>query len=88
MFLKFVPFHTLYFQLKLTLACDEKTPVYLVEHDAHDDFVSILTKYKDKLPNCALVDFAGTLDELTQYVEMGLYIVISCMYNYLIILFS
>ena len=65
---------TLYFQIKL--ACVKRKPLYLVEHEAHQEFVDVLTKYDKQLPNCAIVNFAGTLEELKKYVSMGFYIVI------------
>lgn len=48
-----------------------------MEHEAHKDFVDILTKYSSQLPKCAIVDFTGTTEELEKYVEMGFYIAIT-----------
>ena len=61
----------------MKLACKLRKPIYLTEHDAHEDFVKILMEYQEKLPKCAIVDFTGTLDELELYVDMGYYIMIT-----------
>ena len=61
----------------MKLACKHNKPIYLNEHKAHEDFVSILMRYQDKLPNCAIVDFTGTLDELELYLDMGFYTMIT-----------
>ena len=55
-------------------------PLYLVEHDAHVQFVTILTKYQKQLPKCAIVNFTGTPEELEKYVSMGFYIAVYGMY--------
>ena len=68
-----------YFQLKL--ACDKKKSLYLVEHKAHEKFVTILTKYEKQLPKCAIVNFSGTYEELEKYISMGFYIVVYGKYN-------
>ena len=65
------------FWLQVKLACKFDKPLYLTEHEAHEDFVRILMQYQDKLPNCAIVDFTGSLDELELYLDMRFYIMIT-----------
>lgn len=67
--------------LQVKLACEYSKPMYLIEHKAHEDFVMILTKYLDRLPKCAIVDFTGTFEELEIYIDMGFYISITGRYT-------
>ena len=70
-----------YFQLKLACVMESLIPLYLVEHDAHVQFVTILTKYQKQLPKCSIINFTGTLEELEKYVSMGFYIAVYGMYQ-------
>lgn len=60
------------FQVKL--ACEIKKPLFLHEREAHDDLISILSKYKDGLPATVIHCFTGTVKEAKKYLEMGFYI--------------
>lgn len=61
------------FEKQIKIACAKQKSLYLVEHEAHKDFVDILTKYSSQLPKCAVGDFTGTTEELEKYVQMGFY---------------
>ncbi|XP_017479933.1 PREDICTED: 3'-5' ssDNA/RNA exonuclease TatD-like [Rhagoletis zephyria] len=67
------------FEKQIQIACDLKRrgtirPLFLHERDAHEDFVRILSKYRDQLPNVVVHCFSGTQEECKVYLEMGFYI--------------
>jgi len=62
------------FEEQLKLAVKKQRPVFLHQRDAHEDFVSILTKYIDKIPAAVAHCFTGSQHELEKYIELGLFI--------------
>lgn len=62
------------FEAQLELAVEKQMPVFLHQRDAHDDFISILSKYINKIPRAIAHCFTGSTSELSAYIEMGLYI--------------
>ncbi|VDM37951.1 unnamed protein product [Toxocara canis] len=62
------------FEEQVKLACELKKPLFIHEREAHNDMVSILSRYKDVLPPAVIHCFTGTAAEAAKYVEMGLYI--------------
>ena len=67
------------FEKQIQLACDLKAqglqrPLFLHERDAHEDFVEILSKYHDRLPNVVVHCFTGNQKEALKYIDMGFYI--------------
>jgi Tat protein secretion system quality control protein TatD with DNase activity len=64
--------HVLFFQIRL--ACDLKKPLFLHERDAHVEMVELLSRYRDRLPNCVIHCFTGSKEQAVKYLEMGCYI--------------
>ncbi|KAK6635302.1 hypothetical protein RUM43_007812 [Polyplax serrata] len=62
------------FEQQVKLACELNKPLFLHEREAHEDLLSILTKYKNKMPATVIHCFTGTVDEAKTYLEMGFYI--------------
>ena len=67
------------FEKQIKIACDLKRkginrPLFLHEREAHDDFVRILNKYHDQLPNVVVHCFTGTREEALKYLDMGFFI--------------
>lgn len=62
------------FEEQLKLAVEKQRPVFLHQRDAHEEFVSILSSYIEKLPAAVAHCFTGNKNELDSYLEMGLYI--------------
>uniref|UniRef100_F1L895 Deoxyribonuclease TATDN1 n=2 Tax=Ascaris suum TaxID=6253 RepID=F1L895_ASCSU len=62
------------FEAQVKLACELKKPLFIHEREAHNDMVTILSRYRDALPPAVIHCFTGTAAEAEKYVEMGLYI--------------
>ncbi len=62
------------FEAQLQLACELKLPVFLHQRDAHDDFVSIISEYRNDLAGAVAHCFTGSVDEAMEYVAMDMYI--------------
>ncbi|CAI4220732.1 unnamed protein product [Auanema sp. JU1783] len=62
------------FRKQVELACDLHRPLFIHERDAHEDMVTILEEFKEKLPPAVIHCFTGTADQAKKYIEMGLYI--------------
>lgn len=67
------------FEKQIQIACDLKRrgivrPLFLHQRDASEDFIRILSKYQDQLPNVVVHCFTGTREEALKYLEMGFYI--------------
>lgn len=62
------------FEEQLKLAVEKQRPVFLHQRDAHEDFVSILAQYNEKIPAAVAHCFTGNKNELDSYLEMGLFI--------------
>lgn len=60
--------------VQVKLACELNKPLFLHEREAHEDLLSILTKYKNKMPATVVHCFTGTVEEAKKYLEMGFYI--------------
>jgi len=60
------------FEEQLKLAVKKQRPVFLHQRDAHEDFVSILSRYIEKIPAAVAHCFTGNKDELNTYLDMGL----------------
>ena len=59
---------------QLAIAVDAQKPVFLHQRDAHDDFVAILGEHIKQLTGGVAHCFTGGPAEMTEYLEMGLYI--------------
>ena len=62
------------FEAQLRLACELKLPVFLHQRDAHDDFVSIISEYRNDLADAVAHCFTGSVDEALEYIAMDMYI--------------
>lgn len=62
------------FESHIKLAIELQLPMFLHEREAHEDFVKILLKYKDKLPKICVHCFTGNEKELQTYLKLGFYI--------------
>jgi len=62
------------FEAQLELAADLKLPVFLHQRDAHDDFLSILSRWRDQLTGGVAHCFTGTVEEAKSYLDLDLYI--------------
>jgi TatD DNase family protein len=49
-------------------------PVFLHQRDAHDRFVAILSRYRDKIPRAVAHCFTGNDNELAAYLDLDLHI--------------
>ena len=62
------------FRQQLLLAADIGLPVFLHQRDAHNDFVKILREHIGSLAGGVAHCFTGTLEQMSTYLDMGLYI--------------
>lgn len=62
------------FEKQIRLACELRKPLFLHERDAHAEMVELLTRYRDRLPNCVIHCFTGSKEQAITYLELGCYI--------------
>lgn len=62
------------FEAQLELAADKQLPVFLHQRDAHDDFIAILSRWRDKLSGGVAHCFTGTAEQAQAYLDLGLQI--------------
>jgi len=62
------------FEAQLEIAADLQLPVFLHQRDAHDDFLSILSRWRDQLNGAVAHCFTGTVEEARAYLELDLMI--------------
>lgn len=62
------------FAAQLALAAELNMPVLMHCRDAFDDFIEILTPYRQRLPNALLHCFTGNADQLTRCLALDLHI--------------
>ena len=62
------------FTAQLELAADLGLPVFLHEREAHERFVAILGRYRDRLPRAVLHCFTGTREELAVCLDLDLHV--------------
>lgn len=62
------------FEAQLELAADLQLPVFLHQRDAHQDFLKIINRWRDKLTNGVAHCFTGTVDEAKAYLDVDLQI--------------
>ncbi len=60
------------FEAQLEMAADLQLPVFLHQRDAHDDFVEILGRWRDKLKAGVAHCFTGTEEEAKACLELEL----------------
>ena len=62
------------FRRQLELAEQAQLPVFLHQRDAHEDFVEILAPAMDNITRAVAHCFTGGAEELSAYLDLGLYI--------------
>jgi len=62
------------FEAQLEIAADLQLPVFLHQRDAHDDFLSILSRWRERLSGAVAHCFTGTAEEARAYLELDLMI--------------
>jgi len=63
-----------WFEAQLELASGLDLPVFLHQRDAHQRFVEILSRWRDKLSGAVAHCFTGDTDEVLAYVDLDLHI--------------
>lgn len=62
------------FEAHLEIAADTGLPVFLHQREAHADFLPILARHRDRIPNAVVHCFTGDGEELAAYLDLDLYI--------------
>ena len=62
------------FEEQIKISIKTGLPLFLHQRDAHEDFIKIISKYKNDIPKAVVHCFTGTQSELDDYLEMGFYI--------------
>lgn len=62
------------FAAQLQQAAELDKPVFLHQRDGHEDFISILRKYRNALPRAVVHCFTGSEAELRDYLELDMHI--------------
>jgi TatD DNase family protein len=62
------------FAQQLELAAAVGKPVFLHQRDAHEDFVNVLRRYRERLTGGVAHCFTAGMDEARAYLDLGLYI--------------
>jgi len=58
------------FEEQIRIAIETNLPLFLHQRDAHDDFMKIISKYKNDISKAVVHCFTGTQKELDDYLEM------------------
>jgi TatD DNase family protein len=62
------------FEAQLGLAAQLRLPVFLHQRDAHEDFISLLSRYRSDLVGAVVHCFTGDAEELAAYLDLDLHI--------------
>ncbi|MDX1432179.1 MAG: TatD family hydrolase [Gammaproteobacteria bacterium] len=62
------------FEAQLELAAELGMPVFMHERDAHERFVEILARHRDRLGDCVIHCFTGNAAELDAYLDLDLHV--------------
>ena len=62
------------FAKQLELAASVGKPVFLHQRDAHDDFLAVLKRHRERLTGGVAHCFTAGMDEARAYLDLGLYI--------------
>jgi TatD DNase family protein len=68
------PLQDKWFAEQIALACELKLPLFLHERKAHKRFVEILNDHRNQFDAAVVHCFTGNGEELTTYLDMGLYV--------------
>ncbi len=62
------------FERQLTIAVETGKPLFLHQRDAHDDFLAILKRYRDRVPAAVVHCFTDNADALRDYLALDCHI--------------
>jgi len=62
------------FEQQLALACELEMPVFIHVRDAFDDFIRLVARYRNRLPDAVVHCFTGSADELQACLALDLHI--------------
>jgi len=62
------------FERQLRIAADVHKPLFLHQRDAHDDFVALLRRWRDKVPGAVVHCFTDTGEALRDYLALDCHI--------------
>ena len=62
------------FEAQLQLAAEGELPLFMHQRDAHQRFMAILTKYRDKFKHGVVHCFTGVKEEMHDYLDLDLHI--------------
>ena len=62
------------FERQLQIAVDTQKPLFLHQRDAHDDFLALLRRYRDKVPAAVVHCFTDTGEALRDYLALDCHI--------------
>jgi TatD DNase family protein len=62
------------FEEQIQIAIETNLPLFLHQRDAHDDFLKVISKYKNYISKAVVHCFTGTQEELDDYLELGFHI--------------
>ncbi|WP_049622675.1 TatD family hydrolase [Frateuria defendens] len=62
------------FERQLAIAADLGKPLFLHQRDAHEDFLALLRRYRDKVPAAVVHCFTDTHDTLKDYLALDCHI--------------
>ena len=62
------------FEEQIQIAIETNLPLFLHQRDAHDDFLKVISKYKNDISKAVVHCFTGTQEELDDYLELGFHI--------------
>lgn len=62
------------FERQLQIAVDVQKPLFLHQRDAHQDFIALLRRYRDKVPAAVVHCFTDSADALRDYLALDCHI--------------
>jgi TatD DNase family protein len=62
------------FERQLQIAVDVQLPLFLHQRDAHEDFIALLRRYRDKVPAAVVHCFTDTGEALHDYLALDCHI--------------
>lgn len=62
------------FERQLQIAADRDKPLFLHQRDAHEDFIALLKRYRDKVPGAVVHCFTDTREALHDYLALDCHI--------------
>ena len=62
------------FERQLQMAVDLHKPLFMHQRDAHEDFIMLLRRYRDKVPGAVVHCFTDTGDALRDYLALDCHI--------------